>query len=1726
MILLTLICIFLASVNGFDISSPGCATSEFDIIFILDTSTGVTEENFQEQKDFTKDVIDAFDINSLSTRVSVITYGSVPKVLNYLQNITSSSGEGNSFGKSEILELVDSSGLVGGSRRCGKALNYACDTVLGYDVELPNPGIRRRNVPIFIIAVSSGYSNDDISSDLSCKLDQEFGKIKNSDVTIWGVATNYKGKTTFGSKHIDEVFESADFSTLQKSIIEKICSKMSWGCSLAQQDLVFLIDRSQPISEEDVKNVRTWMKNIANSFEIGEKYTKISAIEFSDSSSVQFDLDENLDATSLEESIDDISYISSIFGSRNIEDALRHVALKSFTNEEIDVRKKVHKTIVLLTTGTITDIELSKIAANDLRIGGVEIFVVNVGSDGRNEEFQQISSNPFSTHITVTSDFTDLKAQTRILVNNICQGMFKRYSGALLDLHFIIDGNWNATARAQTKTLMKRIVDFFHIGQNYSTVQVLSVESQPNILLKESRTKANAFRGISNIEIGTKIDKTHWNESLEYVFSNFNLDEQSGREKVFIVLSPEKITDQEFWKKVDGKRQLGSHTYWFGLTSHGMEWQYGASHSGHWDAAAGNFKPVAHNIVDRISTDTTQRCGLIELDLQFLLDGSSSIQSDNFDQTKDWVQTLISMFEVGQYTTRIGVNQYSRSPVTEFNLNEYDTKPSSIQAVNDIEHLKGSTRIGLAINYTLSNSLIPQSGSRQGVQKILVVLTDGKSSDVVSEASRIAHEKKDLTTYAIGVGDVDMDELREIASEPVDRHLFFVEDFDQISSIKNSLATSLCETAKSSQNVFASGGELDFIVLLEDSTLLPGGRFFIEIQAFIVKLLEQSSVQYDTRFAVVQFAAEPRTILPFSTNITELLIAMEKSYESKDYRLSVKLGLALDHVTEMFLKDTSRSQAKKVLLIIMSNPTSDSSFHSASALAELGVYVFGISLGRTASLTQLETVTTKPTDEYFYAVPDAFAAAKLGPVLTRHIREITKLECKNTKTSMVFVVDNTSTMDEDKFNLIIRMLSNIASGMSVDGSTSFLSMVLRGEGSEVYRLQKINEGNVRIILSRIPMELATVDALQALNIIVEQGFDDVTGDRYNVPKTVFLVTDGDGAFEFDEVIDTTNLSESGIDVIKIVVRDIPSFSIIDDFEVEGDTTETLPQDSSYEISVDSYEDLSGVPAKVIERLCRGAVFCPRMSGTSGRHGYNLLESMNLHGNADEMKLKMRKGMAEDSLSYRFQGRTRAFRPKNEVFPNGFPTSNFSVVALLRMGKQLRTSDVWHLIELTDDSEAVEFSINRDGNANEIGVYGASSPPEIAVFRGPRVDSLSNRDWHKLQFLFSGDFVDLYINCQKAGRQSFRANNVGITKHGIARIGKSFSSKKSASFDIQRLDILCGSGGEIQNYMEGCCDVKGYKGKECIGEVIDAPESTPKLDLEEKVPSSAGGGGGTTGIIIQKEECNCPPGPIGPAGPSGPQGLSGEKGSKGLDGFRGVPGSKGEKGDVGPAGPPGGGAGAAGSGIGATGPRGPPGPPGPPGLPGISSGQSIRGQKAFGMAASDARMETIAQTECRNMINREVPRIVTMLLESSTFTEMYRGPKGSRGLSGSIGIQGARGQSGLQGIPGPRGMQGPVGEVGPVGQRGPKGERGERGSHGYGIPGTQGIPGIRGPPGETVHGTPGHKGDVGLPGERGRPGLPGARGLHGAAGRCDPNYCYSAAYLWMSQSRADNSDIKG
>ncbi len=180
-----------------------------------------------------------------------------------------------------------------------------------------------------------------------------------------------------------------------------------------------------------------------------------------------------------------------------------------------------------------------------------------------------------------------------------------------------------------------------------------------------------------------------------------------------------------------------------------------------------------------------------------MVDGSWSIGTENFEQIRQFLKTLVNSFDVGPDHVHIGLVQYSTTPRTEFLLNTYQNKKDILGYISKLPYMGGGTHTGQGLDFMLNEHFVEAAGSRarQKVPQIAVVITDGKSQDNVEQQAQNL-KKKGIVLYAIGIKDADEDQLKEIANEPYSQHVYSVSDFGALQGISQSIAQTLCTTVE------------------------------------------------------------------------------------------------------------------------------------------------------------------------------------------------------------------------------------------------------------------------------------------------------------------------------------------------------------------------------------------------------------------------------------------------------------------------------------------------------------------------------------------------------------------------------------------------------------------------------------------------------------------------------------------------------------------------------------------------------------------------------------------------------------------------------------------------------------------------------------------------------------------------------------------------------------------
>ncbi|XP_068604302.1 collagen alpha-1(XXI) chain [Brachionichthys hirsutus] len=191
--------------------------------------------------------------------------------------------------------------------------------------------------------------------------------------------------------------------------------------------------------------------------------------------------------------------------------------------------------------------------------------------------------------------------------------------------------------------------------------------------------------------------------------------------------------------------------------------------------------------------DVRAGCSTAVNDLVYVVDGSWSVGSSDFDKAKQWLINISSHFDISAHYTQVGVVQYSDTPRLEIPLGKHQGGAELIQAIESVSYLGGNTQTGRAIKFAVNHVFSSSQRARRVKNRIAVVVTDGKSQDDVVDASMEARAQG-VTVFAVGVGsEITTSELVSIANKPPSTYVLYAEDYTTIDHIRDSMEQKLCE---------------------------------------------------------------------------------------------------------------------------------------------------------------------------------------------------------------------------------------------------------------------------------------------------------------------------------------------------------------------------------------------------------------------------------------------------------------------------------------------------------------------------------------------------------------------------------------------------------------------------------------------------------------------------------------------------------------------------------------------------------------------------------------------------------------------------------------------------------------------------------------------------------------------------------------------------------------------
>ncbi|NXE45580.1 CO6A3 protein, partial [Casuarius casuarius] len=439
-------------------------------------------------------------------------------------------------------------------------------------------------------------------------------------------------------------------------------------------------------------------------------------------------------------------------------------------------------------------------------------------------------------------------------------------------------------------------------------------------------------------------------------------------------------------------------------------------------------------------------------DIIFLVDSSWSIGKEHFQLVREFLYDVVKALDVGGNDFRFALVQFSGNPHTEFQLNTYHSTQDVLAHIANMPYMGGGTKTGKGLEYLIEKHLTKAAGSRasDGVAQVIIVLTDGRSQDDVALPSSIL-KSADVNMFAIGVQDAVERELKEIASEPFDMHLFNLENFTALHGIVGDLVASV-RTSMTPEQAGAKGlvkdvtaqESADLIFLIDGSNNI-GSVNFQAIRDFLVNLIESLRVgAQQIHIGVVQYSDQPRTEFALNSYPTKAdVLAAVKALSFRGGE-EANTGAALEFVVENLFTQAGGSRIEEavpqILVLISGGESSDDIREGLLAVKQASIFSFSVGV-LNADSAELQQIATDGSFAFTaldirnldalqeLLLPNIVGVAQRlilleAPTIVTEVIEVNKKD-------IVFLIDGSTALGTAPFNAIRDFVAKIVQRLEV-----------------------------------------------------------------------------------------------------------------------------------------------------------------------------------------------------------------------------------------------------------------------------------------------------------------------------------------------------------------------------------------------------------------------------------------------------------------------------------------------------------------------------------------------------------------------------------------------------------------------------------------------------------------------------------------------------------------------
>ncbi|XP_045649988.1 collagen alpha-3(VI) chain isoform X1 [Ursus americanus] len=933
-----------------------------DIIFLVDSSWSIGKEHFQLVREFLYDVIESLAVGDSDFRFALVQFNGNPHT-EFLLNTYRT--------KQEVLSHISNMSYIGGSNETGKGLEYVMQNHL-----TEAAGSRAGDgVPQVIVVLTDGHSDDGLALPSA--------GLKSADVNVFaiGVEDADEGalKEIASEPLTMHVFNLENFTSLHdivgnlvSCVQSSVAPEGAGGTETLKDitaqdsaDIIFLIDGSNNTGSVHFAVIRDFLVNLLERLSVGAQQIRVGVVQYSDEPRTVFSLDTYSTKAQVLDAVKALAFTGGELA--NVGLALDFVVENHFTRAGGSrVEEGVPQVLVLISAGPSSD----EIRDGVVALKQASVFSFGLGAQAASRaELQHIATND-NLVFTVPEfrSFGDLQEQLLPYIVGVAQRHIVLQPPTIVtevievnkrDIVFLVDGssslglaNFNAI-----RDFIAKVIQRLEIGQDLIQVAVAQYADtvRPEFYFNSYPNKREVITAVRRMK-PMEGSVLYTGSALDFVRNNLFTSSAGHRAaegvpKLLVLITGGKSLDEISQPAQELKRSSIMSFAVGSKAADQAELEEIAFDSSlvflPAEFRAAPLQGVLPGLLAPLRTlSGTSEVHVNKRDIIFLLDGSSNVGKTNFPYVRDFVTNVVNSLDVGSDNIRVGLVQFSDTPVTEFSLDTYQTKAELLAHLRRLQPQGGSgLNTGSALSYVHANHFTEAGGSRsrEHVPQLLLLLTAGPAEDAYLPAAN-ALARAGVLTLCVGASRANKAELEQIAFNP--SLVYLMDDFSSLPALPQQLIQPL--------TTYVSGGveevplaqpesKRDILFLFDGSANLVGQ--FPAVRDFLYKVIDELDVKPDgTRIAVAQYSDDVRVESRFDEhqNKPEIL-SLVKRMKIKTGK-ALNLGYALDYAQRYIFVKSAGSRIEdgvlQFLVLLVAGRSSDRLDTPALNLKQSGVVTF------------------------------------------------------------------------------------------------------------------------------------------------------------------------------------------------------------------------------------------------------------------------------------------------------------------------------------------------------------------------------------------------------------------------------------------------------------------------------------------------------------------------------------------------------------------------------------------------------------------------------------------------------------------------------------------------------------------------------------------------------------------------------------------------------------------